>query len=58
MSHQVPAVSKAILADPGGSPRRLRRVEAIDVPEHRLLETIREQFALDDAAADLAAPLR
>jgi hypothetical protein len=35
----------------------VRRVEAIDVPEHRLREALRKWFALNDAAADLTAPL-
>jgi hypothetical protein len=36
--------------------RSVWRVEAIDVPEHRLREVLRKRLALNDAAADLTVP--
>jgi hypothetical protein len=40
-----------------GGARSIGRVEAIDMPEHWLREALREGLALNDAAADLTAPL-
>jgi hypothetical protein len=43
---------------PNRRARSVSRVEAIDVPEHRLRQALRERLALKNGAAYLTAPLR
>jgi hypothetical protein len=58
ISHHVPRASSAMLAGPAAATGAFPGIKAINMPKQWLLEGRWERFHFDNAAADLASPLR